>query len=190
MIVAIFTLIGTALGVLGTVGAQLVGAHKQDIRSRREELRQACVDFAAALARLRELGILLIAPRADSDPQGWNSIRESHLAARTHYERLRLTSSSRDVQEAGRRALRYAFGIILQAGGKPPRDDERERGPLSLLNDSLIELYAAVRRELGLPRPDEVYREPDEWLIPYKEPTIAESAELANIDRPISTQEP
>jgi hypothetical protein len=176
MTAAIFTLIGTALGVLGTVAAQLVRARTDDSRTRREQLRSACADFASSLARLRELGLQLFEPRFDS-PQGWESIREAHLEARAHYERLRLTSSSRDVQEAGRRALRYAFGVMLQAAGKDPREDERERGSLALLNDSLIDLYAAVRRELGLPHPDDVYREPDEWLVPYKSPERAKAAE-------------
>ena len=150
MTAAIFTLIGTALGVLGTVAAQLVRARTDDSRIRREQLRTACADFAASLARLRELGIQLFEPRFDS-PKDWESIREAHLEARAYYERLRLTSSSRSVQEAGRRALRYAFGVMLQAAGKDPREDERERGALALLNDSLMDLYAAVRRELGCP---------------------------------------
>ena len=180
MSAAIFALIGTALGVLGTIAAQLVRAQRDDARSRREELRLACADFASAIARLREFGILLISPRADSDPGGWTSIREAHLEARTHYERLRLISSSLDVQRAGRQALRYAFGVLIQAQGKPPREDERERGPLALLNDSLLELYAAVRRELGLPRADEVYREPDDWLKPYIESDFQNKAEATN----------
>jgi hypothetical protein len=57
---------------------------------------------------------------------------------------------------------------MLQAAGKAPREDERERGSLALLNDSLIDLYTAVRRELGLSHPGNVYREDDEWLMPYK----------------------
>jgi hypothetical protein len=175
MATAVFTLIGTALGVLGTVAAQLVRARTDDSRTRREQVRSACADFASSLARVRELGIQLFEPRFDS-PQDWESIREAHLEARAHYERLRLTSSSRAVQEAGRRATRYAFGVMLQSAGKAPREDERERGALTLLNDSLIDLYAAVRRELGLPHPDDVYREPDEWLVPYE---ILERAKAA-----------
>lgn len=180
MSAAIFALIGTALGVLGTIAAQLVGAQKDDARSRREELRLACADFASAIARLRESGIVLVSSRADTDSGGWTSIREAHLNARIHYERLRLISSSLDVQRAGRKALRYAFGVLIQAEGRPPREDERERGPLALLNDSLLELYAAVRRELGLPRADEVYREPDEWLIPYRESDFQNKAEATH----------
>jgi hypothetical protein len=62
--------------------------------------------------------------------------------------------------------LRYAYGLIQEADGKPLREDEKERGPLGLFYDALIELVIAVRRELGLPHPEAVFREPDAWLGP------------------------
>jgi hypothetical protein len=64
--------------------------------------------------------------------------------ARAHFERLRLTAASLDVQTSGRCVLRYAYGLLRQAEGKPPREDELERGPLRMLHDSLITLYAGV----------------------------------------------
>jgi hypothetical protein len=166
MTLAIFALVGTLVGVLGTLATQLIGARTENLRSRRDNLRLTCADFASAIARIKELACEVMEQRADSDPDAWNSIRAAHLEARVHYERLRLVSSSMEVQESGRYALRYAYGLIQQAAGDALRKDELERGPLGLLHESLLELYAAVRRELGITQPDEIFREPDEWLGP------------------------
>jgi hypothetical protein len=166
MTAAIFALIGAMVGALGTAVTQMIGARAENMRSRRDNLRLACADFASALALIKELVCQVIERRADSDPNAWESIRKAHLDARVHYERLRLISSSLEVQKAGRHALRYAYGSIQEAAGEPLREDEKARGPLGLLQDSLLELYAAVRRELGLPGPDQLYREPDDWLGP------------------------
>jgi hypothetical protein len=95
-----------------------------------------------------------------------SSMRSAHADARVHYERLRLTSASRDVQEVGRQVIRYAFGLLRQAEGLPPRDDEAQRGPLMLLHESLLALYASVRREIGVPHADDLYVEPEEWMGP------------------------
>ena len=43
-------------------------------------------------------------------------------------------------------------------------NDEEERGPLMMLMDKLRELVAAVRNEIGVPHPDDVYKEPDKWM--------------------------
>jgi hypothetical protein len=60
--------------------------------------------------------------------------------------------------------MRYAFGLLRQVEGKELRDDERERGAGGMLHDSLIALYAAIRRELKVPNAADVYREPDGWV--------------------------
>lgn len=60
--------------------------------------------------------------------------------------------------------------------GKPPREDERDRGPLIMLNDSLIALYAGVRREIGTPHPEDIYREPEDWTGPSVTKVINSSA--------------
>jgi hypothetical protein len=79
---------------------------------------------------------------------------------------LRLTATSLEVQKAGRYVLRYTFGVIRQAEGRPLRDDELEHGPMMLLQDWLMILYAEVRKEIGVSQAKNVYREPDEWLAP------------------------
>lgn len=166
MTAAIFALIGAVVGALGTAATQLIGARAENIRSRHDNLRLACADFASDLALIKELVCEVQERRKDSDPNAWDSIRKAHLNARVHYERLRLISSSLEVQKAARYALRYAYGSIQEAAGQPLRKDETARDPIGLLQDSLLELYAAARRELGVPEPDQLFREPDSWLAP------------------------
>jgi hypothetical protein len=131
------------------------------VRLHREVLRLACADFTAAVARVINLTIEL---KNITDTKRLNLMYEAHMEARAHYERLRLIAVSQDAQKAGREVLRYTYGLLLQAEGKPPREDERERGPRLLLQDSLMKLYVEVRREIGVSRAEDVYREPDEWI--------------------------
>lgn len=165
MTAAIFALIGTAIGVLGTALTQLIKARADDTKARRDNLRLICADFATAVAQIKELACQVIEKRADSDPHAWVSINKAHLEARGHFESLRLISSFQ-VQESGRLTLRYAYGLMQEAEGKPPREDEKEQGPLKLFYINLTQLYIAVRRELGIPHPEDVFLDPDTWLGP------------------------
>jgi hypothetical protein len=165
MTAAIFALIGAVIGVLGTALTQLIKARADDTKSRRDNLRLICADFATAVAQIKELACQVIEKRADSDPSAWASINKAHLEARAHFESLRLISSLQ-VQESSRLTLRYAYGLMQEAEGKPPRDDEEEQGPLKLFYLSLTQLYIAVRSELGIPNPEDVFRDPDDWLGP------------------------
>jgi hypothetical protein len=173
MTAAIFALAGTLIGVLGTLAVELARSQTENKRSHREALRLACADFTAAVALTVNLAIEL-KDLDSTDPTHINKMRETHLEARVCYERLRLIAGSRDVQEAGRYVLRYAFGVLRWAEGKPPRHDELERDPRILLQDWLMKLYIEVRREIGMPHPQDVYREPDEWL---KRPRNSKSPE-------------
>lgn len=162
MTAAIFALMGTIIGVLGTLTVELTRNRAADKRSHREALRIACADFTAAIART----INLAAELQDPDPTDIKRMHDADVEVRAGYERLRLISGSQDVQEAGRHVVRYAIGLLRQAEGRPPRSDELERRPRLLLQDWLIRLYVAVRKEIGVPHPQEVYREPDDWLEP------------------------
>jgi hypothetical protein len=122
----VFALVGTALGVLGALAVQVTQARSDDLRARREALRVACAKFTAAVARMRNLAIELIAE--PSDAARLESLRDTHQDARVHYERLHLTASSLAAQGAGRRVLRYAYGLLRQADGEPPREDKHETG--------------------------------------------------------------
>jgi hypothetical protein len=162
MTAAIFALAGTLIGVLGTLAVELARQRTEDKRSHREAIRLACADFTAAVALMVNLAV----QSKDPDSTQIDKMREAHLETRVGYERLRLISGSRDVQEAGRYVLRYAFGLLRRAEGKPPRYDELEQSPRMMLQDWLMKLYIAVRQEIGVPHPQDVYREPDEWLEP------------------------
>lgn len=164
MTAAIFALAGTLVGVLGTLTVELTRNRKEDVRAHREALRLACADFTAAIART----VQIANETKDSKIIQINLMREAHLEARVCYERLRLIAASPDIQKAGRHVLRYTFGIMLQVEGKPLRDDELERSPRVLLQDWLMVLYAEVRREIGVSQAQDVYREPDDWLGPWR----------------------
>jgi hypothetical protein len=124
----------------------------------------ACADFtaAAAVARMRTLAFEVRGKQPDAEER--RLLQDAHREARVYYERLRLTAASLDTQRVARDVLRYAYGVLRQVEGKPPRADEQESGPLRMLHASLMALYAEVRREIGIPRPGDVYEEPDTWL--------------------------
>lgn len=170
MTAAVFALVGAVLGALGTLAVEVIRERAESSKARREALRSVCADFTTAVAHLRNLAIDLIQSPADADLM--NSMNQAHRESRALYEQLRLTAGAVSVQAAGRRVLRYAYGVLRQAEGKPPREDELERGPILMLNDSLMVLYAEVRREIGTPHAADVYQEPDEWV----QPSVADSA--------------
>lgn len=162
MLEAVFALAGAVIGIGGTLGAEATRARAEERRSRRDVVRLACADFTAAVTRMRALAFDL---REDpTDRALYERARRADEEARVYYERLRLVTTSRKAQEAGRRALRYAYGLQRLAEGLPARADERDRGPLALLHDSMMQLFAEIRRETGVPHPDDLYREPEEWL--------------------------
>ena len=160
MTAAIFALIGTLLGISGTLLMELRRERTQYNRSLQKALRISCADFTDALIRVRELTVAL--RRNPSDPALRESVQTAHSEAWVHYERLRLISTSRDVQEAGRRALRYAWGFVREVRGEPRREDETD-SPFSLAHEWLQKFYVAARHELGVPNADNVFIEPLEW---------------------------
>ena len=164
MVAAVFALAGTLLGILGTLTVELVRARVENVRARQQALQLACADFTASISRMLSLAIDLEKNAGDAELTSF--LHEAHREARVHYERLRIVATSQEIQKSGRHVLRYAYGRLRQAEGQPLRDDERERGPLMMLQDSLMRLYTEVRREMGVPHADQVYREPDEWVGP------------------------
>jgi hypothetical protein len=152
---ALFALAGTALGIAGTLLTDVWRAKHDDIRERRQRLRNACVDFTAALIRMRQA---FWGQGYDADGRR-AAMREAHDDARAQYERLRLSTSSLRVQEEARYALRYAYGLLRQLEGLPPREDEVEPTALDQIEDRLVRLFTEVRRELGIPRSHNVLSE-------------------------------
>jgi hypothetical protein len=152
---AFFALAGTALGILGTLLADVWRARRDDLRERRQRLRDACIDFTVALVRMRQA----YWGRGYDDDTRRAAMRDAHDEGRTQYERLRLITTSLRVQEEARYALRYAYGLLRQFEGAPPREDEVEPSALDQIDDRLVRLFAEVRRELGVPRSRDVLSE-------------------------------
>ena len=130
---ALFALAGTTLGIGGTLLADLVRSRNDDRRERREQLRSACVEFTTALVEIRQAHW----GRAYGENQEVRraALQRAHDVARTGYERLRLSTSSLTVQEEARFALRYAYGLLRQFEGLPPRPDEIDTGPIDQLDE-------------------------------------------------------
>lgn len=151
---AFFALAGTALGILGTLVTDVRRARRDDLRERRQRLRDA-FDFTVALVRMRQAHW----GRGYDDDTRRAAMRDAHDEARTQYERLRLITSSLRVQEEARYALRYAYGLLRQLDGNAPREDEVEPSALDQIEDRLVRLFTEVRRELGVPRSHHVLSE-------------------------------
>src|SRR5580658_339636 len=100
MTAAIFALIGTLLGISGTLLVEVRRGQTEATQSRREVLRNTCADFTDAIIRVRESAIRW--QKAPSESSLRESTWKAHDETWVHYERLRLISSSTDVREAGR----------------------------------------------------------------------------------------
>jgi hypothetical protein len=153
---AFFALAGTALGIVGTLVTDVRRARRDDLRERRQRLRDACTDFTVALVRMRQA----YWGRGYSDDDTRRAaMRDAHDDARAQYERLKLITSSLRAQEEARYALRYAYGLLRQVDGDSPREDEVEPSALDQVEDRLVRLFTEVRRELGVPRSHDVLSE-------------------------------
>ncbi len=176
---ALFALAGAIIGVLGAVLASLVQSRREDRRLRRESLRITCADFTSAIARMKYLATEMHLRGIDEELE--TRMRSAHEETRVGFERLRLLTTSMEAQEAARYSLRHAVGLWLLVQGKGPRPDEKERGPLVELDDRLRDLYAAVRRELGVAHPERVFREPDHLRrLPTAVPNPADTEMTGN----------
>jgi hypothetical protein len=154
---ALFALAGTALGIVGALLADFIRARKDERRDHREQLRSACVDLTTALVEIRQA--YWGRPYGEDEAARRAALQRAHDVARANYERLRLSTSSLAVQEEARFALRYAYGLLRQFEGLPPRQDELDTAPIDQLDERLVRLYTAVRRELGTPDPERVLSE-------------------------------
>jgi hypothetical protein len=158
---AVFALVGALLGVSGTLATEVVRARREDVRQTRRDLLTSCVDFTAAVMAVRQLAWTLC--MSGSTERGQVELVEADSVMRTAFQRLRLVSGRLETQEAARYAVRYAHGLARLTRDQPLREDETETHPVVLLDDWLARLHVSVRRELGLPEADAVYRERPEW---------------------------
>ena len=100
MSAGIFALIGTLLGISGTLLAEMRRERTETNRSRRETLRTTCAEFTDAIIRVRELSPSMGRHPSDADLR--EAVHRAHHESWSYYERLRLLSTSRDVQEASK----------------------------------------------------------------------------------------
>jgi hypothetical protein len=169
-------LIGVVVGGVVSGGLALtierLRARVETDRRRQDALRTACADFTAAVVTMRHLSWLL---RHQPTRSGLRELlapsqREKTLArleaaqedARVGFERLRLLSASSATQEAGRWLLRHAYAVWKEAetGVDPRFSTGCSESPGDRFNRELQNLYVAVRTELNVPMPAEVFREP------------------------------
>ena len=66
--------------------------------------------------------------RNAGDAELTSVLYEAHREAEGPLQRLRLVAASREIQESGRHVLRYAYGRLRQAEGKPLRRKNASEG--------------------------------------------------------------
>jgi hypothetical protein len=159
---AFFALAGALIGVLGTLGTEFMRARRDEHRTKLVALQLASFEFLGAIAQMR-----MIIYNLHQDPSNEKIIDrmfDAHMQARASFERLRLTSSSVKVQEAGRYILRYAFGLLRLVQGKDRRSDELDKHPAELISEWHEALLVEIRRELGVTHPDRIFADRRDWI--------------------------
>ena len=159
-------LIGASAAILGAGVAGVTSFAIEGRRSRenaeeahRAELRRACSDFTAAIARIRSGSYAL-----SSDPAARSVISSGMDEARAGCERLRILVNDSATQHSARMALRHAFAIwkLAETGNDPRAGQYPGKNPHTRLREELTKLYVGVRRELGVKSPEDVFEELDD----------------------------
>jgi hypothetical protein len=157
---ALYAVAGVTLGLFGTLLLEVTRARYAVRRERRAELRSACVDFANAISRMRQISYDRDAIGPDPDLTG--RMRQAYGEGRAAYERLRLVTDSASAQKEARHALQAALWFWRDVQGESPPAVPGQRTSIQQLEDRLSALYIEVRKELGVPKPSEVFTEPEE----------------------------
>jgi hypothetical protein len=151
---ALYALAGTLIGILGTVLADAMRARREARRRNQEALRTVCSDFMAQVARVRRYSMAL--REEPQNQETWLVIQSAFIEVRAYYERLLITTDSFATQEAARHVVHFVYWMSRAAHNKITGFDDCENE----LRDWAANLYAEVRRELGLRHPDDVYKDP------------------------------
>ena len=157
MTAALFTLAGALVGMLGTLATELVRGRRDDRKLWREELRSTCASLASEVSRLRDISHEL--RDTPDDAQLRRDAREAHSRARAWQEKLRLTSTSVQTQEAGRQLIHHVYYQWRATQGGKADFWQARKG----LDEWLTKFYVAARAELGLDG-STVYEDPSERL--------------------------
>ena len=130
---ALYALAGAFLGVVGTVVTEALRSRRDDRTAWRRDLRSACVEFAAEIARLRDLSYALRSDPAEQRLR--DAAHDAHTRARGLLERLRLTSDSVATQKAARLLIHHAYHQWQSTLGGPGRPLRGPAGPGPLDGD-------------------------------------------------------
>lgn len=156
-------LIGGGAAIAGALAAGLTSlaverqrATASGLEAQRQELREACSHFTAAIARIRSNSHNL-----SQDPTADSAIRTALEDARVGCERLRILLNHREHQKAARLVLRHAYAVWKQAetGIDPRAEEYPNHEPHERLRKQLTALYVGVRQELGLTSPGDVFED-------------------------------
>lgn len=157
--------VGAGAALLGAAvagGASLVVERSRGrsaaAAQRRNDLLAACAEFSASIALIRSYSYR-VATDQGVDPQIDAKIEEAVDRARVGCERLRLLVQSRNTQKAAREALRHVYAVWKEArdGSDPRAADYPGMSPSRRLRGALTTLYVGVRRETGMPTPEDVF---------------------------------
>lgn len=153
MYAAFYALAGALIGVLGSVLVDIIHERRGVKHRNQGELRIICSEFNSQVTRVRRnLGRLRHEPQNESI---WELVEASFTEARSHHERLLITSELIATQEAARHVLHFIYWMI-QAQRTHSNDLEECRVEC---NKWQRRLYIEVRRELGVKHPTNVYLE-------------------------------
>lgn len=154
---ALFTLAGAIVGMLGSFVTELVRGRRDDRKLWREELRATCAALASEISRLRDLSHELRASPHDATVR--RDAQETHARARALLEKLRLTSTSVQTQEAGRQMIHHVYYQWRATQGGKTDFWVAQQG----LVEWQAKFYAAARAELDLDG-SALYEDPPEGL--------------------------
>ena len=155
-----FVVVAALVGLIGaTLGAILVS--RADDRRRRQALvdedrrryqalvREVASDFLLPIVRLRQARIQIREGIGDVDELKRQMDANDHIV-RYEMDRVRITLESLKVQEAARYVVRYAHGLCLEVKGLEPREDEKGKNVIVLLEKATYAFMRDLRVELGL----------------------------------------
>jgi hypothetical protein len=154
-----FALAGILIGVGGSVLIDSLRSRRDDRRVSRESLRLAASEFMARVALARRISLERSHRRlnhASTTPDAGPNVALAFAEARAEYERFSLIAESIESLEAARYVLHYALWMSYAAEGRRTGIHEAS---VELLSWSL-KFRVAVRKELGLRKPGNVYRDP------------------------------
>jgi hypothetical protein len=177
MTAAMFAILGTVVGVFGTILTNSVSANRDDRRAWQGSLRSVVADLTSEVTKLRGLSYRLRDCPDDEDLM--MAAQETLSRAQSLLRQLGLISKSKATQEAGDWLIHSVYWLWRSAQGEP--------GDFDSAGDAIVrwmsKLYAEARKELGL-SPADLYESPTEGLpIPTgRQEVVAGTVQPGSVD--------